>query len=671
MKQNQNQSFCIGQNPNNTSPKRQRVNEPKVFVVPPLGGMQHARLQMQSVLLFGLAITVLSCLTCSTMLAAATPVQEPAADAAVVPDQIENPSADNPKPENPKPDNPSTQQTPDDQQPVTAQPEQPAEPEQAAEPEQPFKPDFDDQDLAETRNRAWEYRPYHVAVWFCLDGSPALNSVYQQVALDVTRRSELLDPSGWDLTTGLAPSKWRYRFNNYLERPEKLADLADVKSLQTYDKLIIVCINSEIGQTAVRIREFDITTQQWGPLVERNLAQLSNLGRSVMDGIVGAFMPIAKIDRIDEISYEDEKGKPRIRDEVVMQIRGIQSCVRTRRELRSTGAKTFSDDDPESDTATDSAQPIPPESGSPTSDESAEQRQAQEYKFEWISEPTQGSPVYVRDQDRMLPVIRRTDRKGNLVKLEPIEFTFLTVDEQDGPVLKASIESYHRAPLAQRKSKRAQKLALVIRPPKNSTTLFLYAPDKENSPLEGFEIWSRRPGSTVDEKSEFLGKTNWRGGFDIPPSPEGLRIIYVKRGNRALRRLPVIPGLYESVSTRLPNDETRLFAEGVIQGLQNEMLSLVIRREVFETEIEAAIEADDAQAAKAALKQLQDLETPNDFKNRMSEDESLLKIQTSDARELQYINLMFDTLRKLLTAQESKSRQNEFTEKVLKMTEGN
>ena len=101
------------------------------------------------------------------------------------------------------------------------------------------------------------------------------------------------------------------------------------------------------------------------------------------------------------------------------------------------------------------------------------------------------------------------------------------------------------------------------------------------------------------------------------------------------------------------------------------MLSLVIRREVFETEIEAAIEADDAQAAKAALKELQDLETPNDFKNRMSEDESLLKIQTSDARELQYINLMFDTLRKLLTAQESKSRQNEFTEKVLKMTEGN
>ena len=127
----------------------------------------------------------------------------------------------------------------------------------------------------------------------------------------------------------------------------------------------------------------------------------------------------------------------------------------------------------------------------------------------------------------MLPVIRRTDRKGNLVKLEPIEFTYLTVNEQSGPVVKASIESYHRAPLAQRKSKRAQKLALVIRPPENTTTLYLYAPGKEKFPLEGFEIWSRRPGSSRDEKSEFLGKTNWRGGFDVPPSPDGLRIIYV------------------------------------------------------------------------------------------------------------------------------------------------
>lgn len=527
-------------------------------------------------------------------------------------------------------------------------------------PEQPFEPDFDDQDLVDTRDRAWEYRPYHVAVWFCLDGSPALNSIYRQLALDVTRRSELIDPSGWDLTTGLAPSKWRHRFMNYLHQPEKMADVAELESLQSYDKLMIVCLDHELGKTQIRVREFDVTTQQWGPVVERELAQLSGLGSSVMDGIMGAFMPIAKIDRIDEIAYEDDKGKPRIRDEVVMQVRGIQSCIRTRKVHRGSSTSSTASDSTQDDSAIDGAPPV---------SETTPATEQEEDFFDWIAEPIQGSPVYIRNEDRLLPVIRRTDRKGNLVRLEPIEFTFLTVNDQEGPVLKASIESYHRAPLAQRKSKRAQKLALVIRPPENTTTLYLYAPDKENTPLEGFEIWSRRPGASIEEKSEFLGKTNWRGGFDIPPSPEGLRIIYVKRGSRALRRLPVIPGLYDSVSTQLPNDETRLFAEGVIQGLQNEILSLVIRREVFESEIDAAIQAKDAQAAKAALKELQDLETPTDFKNRMSEDESTLKIQTTDGRELDYITRMFETLRSLLNAQEKKSRQNEFVEQVLKMTE--
>ena len=441
--------------------------------------------------------------------------------------------------------------------------------------EQPFEPDFDDQDLAQTRQRAWEYRPYQVAVWFCLDGSPALNSVYQAVARDVTRRSELVDPSGWDLTTGLAPSKWRHRFNKYLEQPEELADVAQLESIQTYDKLMIVCINSDFGQTNLRVRELDITTQQWGPVVERNLAQLSGLGQSIMDGILRAFMPLAKIDRIDQISYEDEDGRRRIRKEVVMQIRGIQSSVTTRKTHRP-GSLSLNNQPSRSD--------APVEDLSAGAAEASAQNgpQTQEDWFEWTAEQIESSPIYFRDQDRMLPVIRRTDRKGNLVKLEPIEFTYLTVSDQAGPVVKATIESYHRAPLAQRKSKRAQKLALVIRPPENTTTLYLHAPDKDKSPLEGFEIWSRRPGSSIDEKSEFLGKTNWRGGFDIPPSPEGLRIIYVKRGSRALRRLPVIPGLYDSVSTQLPNDETRLFAEGVIQGLQNEILSLVIRREVLE-----------------------------------------------------------------------------------------
>ena len=88
-----------------------------------------------------------------------------------------------------------------------------------------FVPDFEDQDLVETSKRAWEYRPYQVAVWFCLDGSPLIDAIYNNIAKDVTRRSELLDPSGWDLTTGRAPMRWRNRFIENLKNPEKFGAL--------------------------------------------------------------------------------------------------------------------------------------------------------------------------------------------------------------------------------------------------------------------------------------------------------------------------------------------------------------------------------------------------------------------------------------------------------------
>ena len=178
----------------------------------------------------------------------------------------------------------------------------------AEKPEEPFVPDFVDEDFAGSEMRAWEYRPYLVAVWFCLDGSPAVNSIYKEVAADVTRRSELLDPSGWDITTGLAPAKWRFRFLNHIESPEKCGDVVKHPAMEKYDKLMVVCLNSKTGLTHVRIREFDVQTQQWGPLVERKVSQKHQLGQNVIDAIQIAFMPLARIDRVQELVDELPNG---------------------------------------------------------------------------------------------------------------------------------------------------------------------------------------------------------------------------------------------------------------------------------------------------------------------------------------------------------------------------
>jgi hypothetical protein len=479
-----------------------------------------------------------------------------------------------------------------------------------------FITDFEDDDLAGSSERAWEYRPYSVAVWFCLDGSPGLNAVYKNTARDVTRRSELLDPSGWDLATGLAPSRWRHRFKNYIETPEKLVGLEDLPALKPYDKLMVVCLSAELGTTNVRVREFDIQTQLWGPMVIRNVVQRDQLGRNVMDAISIAFMPLAKIEGVQEIEFTDDKGNVRKKDEVIMQIRAVRSCVRT-----------VIDDE-----------------------------------FQWQAKQIEDSPVFIRNNDRFLPIIRITDKKGDLVALEPIEFTFLTVNSMEDAVLKASIESNRSAPLSQRKSKKSQKLALVIRPPESSTRLFLVSDDKERTPMEGVEILSRAPDAPIEDKV-LLGKTDWQGSIEIPPSPEGLRLILVKRGQRGLRRLPIMPGLYRSVVSTLPNDETRLYAEGVLQGLQNEILSLVIQRQVFENDTTAAIEKKDVNAAMEGFKGLKALSI-EELKTKMNDEEVQLKSLTSDARELDFIIRRFESLRKILNDQQRKSKESELQEVI-------
>ena len=498
-----------------------------------------------------------------------------------------------------------------------------------------FMPDFDDQDLIETSKRAWEYRPYQVAVWFCLDGSPLIDAIYYNIAKDVTRRSELLDPSGWDLTTGRAPKRWRNRLLEDLESPEKFVGLELVPALLPYDKLMVVCLEEVHGTVGVRVREFDIQTQLWGPLVVREVIQRNELGRYVMDAISVAFMPLARIDRVQEVEVKNSQGKVVKKDEVIMQIRGVQSCIRTTLQpnVRSLGGEPVAEVD-------DAA-------------------------FEWNAAPIDGSPIYIRDDDRFLPIIRLTDRKGELVKLQPIEFTYLTSERKDGADLRASIESNRRAPLSQRKSKRSQKLALVIRPPERSTRLFLVSDDKERTPMEGFEVWARSPEAPIEDKI-MLGKTDWRGSIIIPPDSDGLRLILIKRGERGLRRLPIMPGLYDSVVSTLPNDETRLYAQGVVRGLENEILSMVIQRTVFEADAKKGIEDENMEFIKKSLGKLEELSI-FEMLNELTEQELKLKARTSNASELAYITRRFDSLRTILNEREQATEESTLQEKYQSM----
>jgi hypothetical protein len=529
------------------------------------------------------------------------------------------------------------------------------------EPWEKFVPDFADSDLDGSEARAWEYRPYKVACWFCLDGSPRVNAMYPQAAAEVIRRSELLDASGWDLTIGQAPARYRHLFLQYLATPERCVGFADQEVLNEYDKLMIVCLRDDASQIQASVREFDVQTQQWGPINNRTIAFSHSAGQKLMDAIANSFMPLAQIERVTEVEV-DVNGKKQMRDEVLMQLRAVQSCVRT--NLKRVMVQTTAADENAGSAQDNSPQGENVDGESSEDSGSAEQssgstdgpEQISELIFERTVVPAVSSPAFIRSTDLFLPVIRRTDRYKNLIGLEPLEFTFLTVKKQEGAEVRAAIQSRGRAPLSQRKSKKAKKLALVIRPPQESTTLRLKSNEKQPIPMEGFTILERPRDATDAKMDKVLGQTDWKGEFEVEPSESGLRVLIVKRGARRLNKLPVVPGLYEKVESPVRNDETRLYAQGVFQGFENELLGLIIQRQVVRTKLNSALKKKVAVTAKEHFDELRDLEELNEIRERLNSAVVDLKSRTTDKKEAQYISMRHESLQKLLTKKISEER---------------
>ena len=505
-----------------------------------------------------------------------------------------------------------------------------------------FVPDVASMDLAGTENRAWEYRPYKVACWFCLDGSPRANSLYPKIAREIADRSELLDASGWTLAIGQAPAKYRNQFLKFITTPDRCVGFTEHEVLDEYDKVMIVCLNDQASQIKATVREFDVQTQQWGPINNQKIPFGRSAGQQLMNAIASSFMPLAQIERVTAIEM-DVNGKKQMKDEVLMQLRAVRSCITT--ELTE---MTILADPEEGGSGSDAGTNGEGAAEQSTGEAEAVALEPTYKQYEITSVPAANSPAFIRKSDLFLPVIRRTDRAGKLTGLEPLEFTFLTVDKQEGAEVRASIQSTGRNPLGQRKSRKAKKLALVIRPPQNSTTLQLLSREKQPIPMEGFTIKEVPVGAPPSVTGVPIGRSDYQGKFQVMPSDSGMRVLVISRGGRNLMKLPIVPGLYESVATKLPNDEVRLYSHGVFKGFETEILGLIIQRQVVRANLEKAIEKKLRKDAEKYIRELRELESLEQFRERFRAAVNELKNQTSDKRELKYIELRFTSLNQLI-----------------------
>jgi hypothetical protein len=245
--------------------------------------------------------------------------------------------------------------------------------------------------------------------------------------------------------------------------------------------------------------------------------------------------------------------------------------------------------------------------------------------------------------DVFLPVLRVNDRDGKPKRIQPLDWTLLTVQSVDQSRATAEIHTARRGALAGRRRGRVEQLALGVRPPRLSTRLVLQARGKSKRPLAGYQVFAGAPDSKT---TELVGQTDGEGGLLIAPAPGGVRILFVKNGGELLARLPVLPGVAPVLTAAILDDDRRLEVEGLITGMQERFVDLLARRQTLAARVRSRIDAEKWDEAKTLLEELRGLDARPQFEQLQQQRRAIV---ASDPQVQRKIDRLFNDTQQVVT----------------------
>ncbi len=251
----------------------------------------------------------------------------------------------------------------------------------------------------------------------------------------------------------------------------------------------------------------------------------------------------------------------------------------------------------------------------------------------------------VQPGDLFRPLMRFNQRDGTPRKVLPIEWTYLMVETIDASIAQCHIYSGLRSPLSARTRGRIDRLALLIRPRDGATNLQLVTRGNRDDPLEGYEVYAHPAQSKT---TTLLGQSDANGNVVVTSSDtQALRILLVKHGGDFLARLPLMPGLVTTAVAEISNDDERLQVVGVITGMQETLVDLVVRREMQMLQLRDAIEKRDFERADKVVGRLHGVRLDEDqFRVRLRQRRQA--IVSDDPYVQRRIDKMFGDTSKLM-----------------------
>jgi hypothetical protein len=437
----------------------------------------------------------------------------------------------------------------------------------------------------------WEVSPYKIRVWLNLADSPEVPRAWSwSLSQYFVERAQSAASAVWRVSVQPAPTPYRQALLSGTQL-DALELLSAHDHLSQSDKLLVLNVQADGGAYVLSAQELDVQTRVWSRRIDRAVHDASAVPMVAFQMLCDVFVPLVDIVRVEGT-------------EVTAEYRAA-------------------------------ALAIPPESIRAWKD-----------------------PARIVAGDVLVPYIRKRDRRNRVTAtgVTAVDYTVLVVKQAETGVQiensdarpKFSIEcetfSGYRQPFRVRRSARSQQLALLGRPSESSTTLRAHDRRDKERPLEGYEVYARAPGG---QTSEYVGRTDREGKVTISRSDTLVRVLFIKSGTRLLAKLPVVPGLASQVDVPLPNDQSRLEAEGFLIGIQESLVDLVARREILVSRIRANIEKKQFELAQQLIDELRRLPSREDFETSVQQKRQLLS--ASDAQVQQRIDQLFSETRDLFT----------------------
>jgi hypothetical protein len=200
----------------------------------------------------------------------------------------------------------------------------------------------------------------------------------------------------------------------------------------------------------------------------------------------------------------------------------------------------------------------------------------------------------------------------------PVPWTYLTVEEVDGPVARCSLLSALRDPLSKRVSGTHRLVALGVKPAPLETRLRFVTRPPNPAPAAGYRLMirNRREGT-----ERAVGTTD-RDGVVILPAGVSDRPLIARLlggGIEPLVEFPVLPG--ESAEERVlridPLDRT-VVLESDLDALRDELVDLIAQRARYESLIKARAEGNAWAEVKTLLDEYRRFPTRAQFAQRLA-----------------------------------------------------